>query len=145
MVLYLASSISTNTTKANLKEIGVKSLTELNSIPMFNLRYEGEHLPRVSEKICGGKFGGDCFKFASQHLDMYWEQGASLKDGTWKNEKLEARACTRDEVHTHSSDIDDNLYICGDSDKLQILSNFMVVPSKTFAFRIKPTKDASAE
>ena len=138
MVFYLASTINTNTTVADLKAIGVISLTEMNTIPMFNLRYKGKHLPRISEKDCGGKFGGDCFKFASQHLDMYWEQGDSFIDGAWTDKKRPARACTRDEVHSHSSDANDNLYICGDYDKLQILNNFLMTPSRTFAFRIKP-------
>jgi hypothetical protein len=74
MFNYLNNSISSNSTEADLVKLGSVTLEDIDSIPMYNLRYKGKNLRRESKEVCG-EFGGDCFKFAEKYLHMYWTQG----------------------------------------------------------------------
>ena len=72
MFFFQANNISGNTTTISFSDLGVKTLKEVDSIPMYNVRYKGEHLSRTSMKVCG-EFNGDCYQFVSKYLDIFWE------------------------------------------------------------------------
>ena len=48
----------------------VFNASQLDSVPMYNLYYMNESLPRFSKTICG-EFDGDCLKFIQKHLDIF--------------------------------------------------------------------------
>jgi hypothetical protein len=112
MFTYANNSISADTTFIDLNDLGVKTMHEINAIPMYNLRYKGVHLPRNSDEICGGEFGGDCFAFASKYLDMYWIQANGYSNKTVDKTRLPSRPCEKDEV-TKELWPNEYLFVCG--------------------------------
>ena len=63
MLYYLNNSVLTNTTAVKFDELGTVDLKSMETFPMFNIRYKGNYLPRISFDFCA-EFNGDCFKFA---------------------------------------------------------------------------------
>ena len=47
--------------------------SEIDSVPIYGLRYEGNAVPRFSKTACN-EFDGDCLMLAQKHLDMYFVQ-----------------------------------------------------------------------
>ena len=109
---------------------------------MYNLRYKGVHLPRTSEKLCGGEFKGDCFAFATKYLDMYWIQANGYTNKTVDKTRLPSRPCEKDEV-TSELWPNDYLFVCGPYKQLTLFGNFNVLPYHTISFKIQPKDDKS--
>jgi hypothetical protein len=142
MFTYANNSISADTTTVDLTELGVKTMHEIEAIPMYNLRYKGEHLPRTSLELCGGEFKGDCFAFAQKYLDMYWIQANGYTNKTVDKTRLPSRPCEKDEV-TRELWPNDYLFVCGPYKNLTLFGNFNVLPYHTVSFKILPKNDKS--
>ena len=51
----------------------VYNASEIDSIPIYSLKFKGETLPRFSKTKCS-EFDGDCLKLVQKRFDMYFVQ-----------------------------------------------------------------------
>ena len=136
MFYYLNNSSTSSTTEIDFDKMGVMTLKEMGSIPMYNLMYKGKFLPRKSLEVCGGT-DGDCLDFAQKYLKIYWEQANGYINKTVDVYYYEARRCWEEEI-TEALWENDYLFICGPQDKLTLQGNFNILPYNTFSIQIEP-------
>ena len=64
MYFFLQNDTSINSTLADFKAIGDVHMDDIDSYPVYAIKYKGENVPPRSTTMCG-ETDGDCMKFVN--------------------------------------------------------------------------------
>ena len=99
MFLNQGNTVLDATTLTDLDKLGNISLSQMKTLPFVGPYYKGKIVPRTSDEMCGGEFGGDCLKFVQKYLKFEWYNTRCEKFGESCSKSIfKSHICTAEEI-----------------------------------------------
>ena len=136
--LALHPVINTAEEPGTFEEYGDVNLKDFGTTPFFGLYYKGSKLKR--NQMCPGDT--NCFEFATKYLKFMWStvNCKDNNDGCSNQNEFPAHVCTADDI-TDQKYKTQNLYLCGNKEKLSIYRNYEMASSMSPRFYVMPNYD----